>query len=239
MKKILFGILVFFLMTMSVLAKDKTFILEEVNHEFYYDEHSSVDSFQQEIKMKELKPYSHTIQIMNNSDSTKELFLLFESKGEDGSYDDLMDYLHLRILVDDKEVYNDSAETQNLASKHEDLHDFISIGKIKGKELTTLKIEMTVKEEYLSVSNNQFAYVTWKFYQLDKDKDYVEIEELTPALMYNFLDVWVFCGVCVLFALLLLSLYIYRQKTKYKREAKKEEKRKKKELEQKEKEEKK
>ena len=223
MKKVL-TILFVFLFTINVSAKDKTFIMEEINHQYYYEEHSTVDSFQQEIKMNDLKTYSNTIQIMNNSDLSQEVFLLFESKGEDGSYDDLMDYLHLKIFLNDKEVYNDSAETQNLASKREDLHDFISIGKIKGKDLSTLKIEMTVSEEYKEISNNQFAYVTWKFYQKDSDKDLVEIEELTPALMYNFLDVWVFCGVCVLFAVLLLSLFYYRLKTKRKREQKKEEK---------------
>ena len=223
MKKILIGLLMF-LFVIDVSAKDKTFIIEEINHQYYYEEHSTVDFFQEEIKMDELKTYSDTIQIMNNSDSSREVFLLFESKGEDGSYDDLMDYLHLKIYLNDKEVYNDSAETQNLASKHEDLHDFISIGKIKEKDLSTLKIEMNVSEEYKNISDNQFAYVSWSFYQKDKDNDFVEIEELTPALMYNFLDVWVFCGVCVLFAVLLLSLYLYRQKTKYKREAKKQEK---------------
>lgn len=223
MKKVLIGILVF-LFAIPVFAKDKTLILEEVNKEYYYEEHSTVDDFVQEVKMNELKTYENTVQIMNNSDLSKDVFLLFESKGEDGSYDDLMDYLHLSITLDDQEVYNDSAETQNLASKHEDLHDFISIGKLKGKDLSTLKISMTVSEEYKSISDNQFAYVKWTFYQKDKDNDFMEVEELTPALMYNFLDVWVFCGVCVLFAVLLLSLFLYRTKTKRKREQKKEEK---------------
>ena len=153
MKKILIGLLMF-LFVIDVSAKDKTFIIEEINHQYYYEEHSTVDFFQEEIKMDELKTYSDTIQIMNNSDSSREVFLLFESKGEDGSYDDLMDYLHLKIYLNDKEVYNDSAETQNLASKHEDLHDFISIGKIKEKDLSTLKIEMNVSEEYKNISDN-------------------------------------------------------------------------------------
>ncbi len=224
MKKIILLFLLF--CAIPVFAEDKVLILEEVKNHYYYDRHSSIDSFQQEIKMNELKPFVSELDIQNNSDLKKEVYLLFESKGEDGSYNDLMAYLDLKITLDDKAVYEGSGEPLDYSPNSNDLHDYISIGKIKGKDISHLKIEMNVSNEYASVSNNSFAYVTYSFYQKEK-KEYIEIEELTPDMLYNFLDVWVFCGVCVLFAVLLLSLVLYRIKTRYKKKEKKEKKKKK------------
>ena len=226
MKKII--VLLFLLFcTIPVFAEDKVLILEEVKNHYYYDRHSSIDLFQQEIKMNELKPFVSELEIQNNSDLNKEVFLLFESKGQDGSYNDLMAYLDLKITLDDKVVYEGSGEPLDYSPNSNDLHDYISIGKLNGKSTSHLKIEMNVSEEYTSVSDNSFAYVMYSFYQKEK-KEYIEIEELTPDMLYNFLDVWVFCGVCVLFAVLILSLVVYRIKTRYKKKEKKEKKKKKK-----------
>jgi len=225
MKKII--ILLLLLFSISVNAKEDVLILEGIGKDYYYDRHSSVEEFHQDIKMNELKQIVREIEIQNNSDLSREIYLLFESKGEDGSYNDLMEYLNFKITLDDKTVYEGSGDILDF-TETEDLYGFISLGKLKKKSNSHLKIEMELSEDYKTISNNSFAYITWKFYQKDKNKEFIEVEELTPNLLYNFLDVWVFCGVCVLFALLLLSLVIYKIKTRYKKKEKKEKKKKRK-----------
>ena len=237
MKKsiVLFSIFLFFV-SLPVFAIHNQLVLEEEEGLYTYHEQYLLDEdLTQEIQMNHLEKYTREIGIQNNSDLKKEIFLLFESKAEDGSYNDLMEYLTLTIKMDDKVVYDGSAETQDLATKREDLHDFISLGKMKEKGNATLTIEMSLSEEYKSVSDNQFAYVHWSFYQKDADKDFVGIEKVAPTSFYNFLDVWVFCGVCILFAVLLLSIFYFKSKRKTKNDDEKEKKEEEKETEKEEK----
>ena len=213
-----------------VFSKNKMVVFEEYSNNLYYNErYSSPDDFIQEVTISSGKTYTQSFLLNNRSHLKKDIFLLFESRGEDGSYDDLLEYLNLRILINDKVVYEGSGEIANYATKSEDLYDFISIGKIPEKEDSTLQIEMTIKDEYQELSNNQYAYVEWSFYTQDKNKEYVEVKSISPGTLYNFLEVWVFIGVCLLFSLLLLGLFLYKNRKTYKHKDKKEKKKKEKE----------
>ena len=216
-------ILVGFLMMPLVSAKEKTVSFIEYKEAIHYDERSiKEDDFTKEMDLVGDKRYEETFVIRNDSKKKIETFLLLESTSADGSYNDIMDYATLKVSLDDTVLYDGSASVMNYALEREKLYDLVSLGKLEKKSQQNLKIELTLLDSYQSVSNNKFAYITVSFYTKDQNKNYTLIEKATPQMIYNFLDVWVFCGVCVFVGLLILSI-LYVKKHPIKKKEKKDE----------------
>jgi len=215
-----------------VSAKEKTVSFIDYKEGFYYDERRiKEEDFTEEMSLVGDKKYEETFIIRNDSSHKKEVFLALESMAEDGSYNDIMEYCSLKVFLDDKVLYDGSASIMDYVQEREKLQEFVSLGKLDKKSIQELKILLTLTGDYQAKSKNKFAYVTASFYIKDSQKNYTLVEKATPQMIYNFLDVWVFCGVCVLVGLLLLSIY-YWKKNAYKRKVKEKDKDKDKEKDQ-------
>ncbi len=224
MKKIIIIFLILFSFCISVSAKDKTFSLITYEKDLYYDgRYMKEENFKKTMDLVGDKTYQDTYVIENNTKKEQELFLLLESVAEDGSYNDIMEYSHLKVSLDDTIVYDGSASVMDYTASKNELYDFVSLGKFEKMSSKKLSIELVLSSDYQGKSKNKFAYVTSSFYIKNADKNFSMIEEATPQMIYNFLDVWVFCGVCVLVSILLLSI-IYIRKHPLKKKEKKEDK---------------
>ena len=210
--KIIFIFIIGFFITLSVSAREKTFSLIEYKKGLYYDgRYLKEEQFKKEMDLIQDKKYQDTFVIQNNTKKDREVFLLLESVSAEGSYNDIMEYGYLKVMLGDKVLYEGSSSGMDLATNKESLHDFISLGKITKKDSAKIQIELTVSNEYTAKSKNKFAYVTSSFYIQNKDKSFSVIPEATAQMIYNFLDVWVFCGVCVFIGLLFLSIFYIRK----------------------------
>ena len=224
--KIFVLLLVAFFTIPLVSAKEKTVSFIEYKKGFYYDERVlKEEGLTKQMNLTGDRKYEETFILRNDSNVKKEVFLSLESMAEDGSYNDIMEYCHLKVVLDGKTLYDGSANIMDYASEKDKLLELVSLGKLEEKSQQKLEIELTLSGEYQNSSKNKFAYVTSSFYTKDKQKNYVLIEKATPQMIYNFLDVWVFCGVCVFIGILLLSIYyIGKHSNKKKDKEKKEDK---------------
>ncbi len=218
-------LLIGFSMIPLVSAKEKTVSFIDYKKGFYYDERKiKEEDFTREMDLISEKKYEETFIVRNDSSQKREVFLFLESTAEDGSYNDIMEYSSLKVSLDDTVLYEGSASLMDYAIEKNKLYDFISLGKLDKKSMQELKILLTLTGDYQSKSKNKFAYVTASFYTKDSKDDYVLIEKATPQMIYNFLDVWVFCGVCVLVGVLCLSIYYMKKHPLKKKEKKDKEK---------------
>lgn len=210
--KILLLFVISFGFVLSVSAREKTFSLIEYKDSIYYDgRYLKEENFKKEMDFIKDKKYQDTFLIQNDTKKDREIFLLLENISADGSYNDIMEYCHLTVSLDDKIIYDGSASGMDYTTSKGELYDFVSLGKIEKKEIKKLVIELVLSSDYPNLSQNKFAYVTPSFYLQDEDKSFVLIEEATPQMIYNFLSVWIFCGVCVFVALFVLSIFYIRK----------------------------
>ena len=211
----------------NVFSKESRLSIVEYKDNIYYNQDViKEDDFSTEINL--LKENSKTLEfsIDNTMKKKEELFLLIDSVGQDGSYNELLDYLEVTIKVDDKVIFDDSLEEMNRSSDEGELREFISIGKIASRDIVHLSIEVRVLDEYKRVSKNEFSYIYCSFYRKDKNNNYLEIEGIDSSTLYNVLDIWVFSIVSAVVALIgIVVLYFhYKRKGKPKKEKKKKEK---------------
>ncbi len=229
--------IVFF--TVPVVANENILCLVDNKNNLSYDErYMDIDSLTKKIDIGSSKIYKESFVIQNTTLESQELFLHLETKAQDGSIDDLLDYLQLKITVDKKVIYEGSASSLNSSLDGNVLLEYIPLGKYDKNQESNCDVEFSIVDSYRSISDNKYAYVYWSFYTKDKDNDYIEIEKLTSEMFYNFLDVWVFCGFCIGVAFIVLAIYYIRMRIEYKRIHNKDDKKKDKDKEKKEKKEK-
>ena len=222
-----FILVVFILFSpLFVMAKDVKFSLVDYKGNLSYnDRFISSENFIKKLDVSK-QNFSYQMVVENATLQKQKLFLLLESKSQDGSFDDLLDYLSIQVMVDDDLIYDGSASIMNYSNQKNDFRDFISLGTFSKKSSHTLKVEMTIDEEYYPSSTNQFAYIYFSFYT-QKNKEYVEIEEVRNDMIYNTLDIREFSLICILVASLIfifLFLRYRRKRTSILKKSKKEEK---------------
>ena len=210
--RIVFLVLISFFLLTNVFAKEKIFSLIDYKKGVYYDERKmNENDFTKEMNLVTGKTYQESITIRNETSKEQELYLLLESVGADGSYNDIMEYSHLKVSLDGKEIYNDTAKIMDYVGNKENLYDYVPLGKLKEKSSQKLEIELVLNDEYRMNSENSFAYITCSFHQKEKDNTFTVVEKATPQMIYNFLSIWIFCGVCVFVSLLGLSIYYLKR----------------------------
>ena len=101
----------------NVFSKESRLSIVEYKDNIYYNQDViKEEDFSTEINL--LKENSKTLEfsIDNTMKKKEELFLLIDSVGQDGSYNELLDYLEVTIKVDDKVIFSDSLEKMNSSS---------------------------------------------------------------------------------------------------------------------------
>jgi hypothetical protein len=210
--------------SLTVYAKSNRVSIVSYKDNIYYNQDViQEEDFSKEINLSKESSKTMEFTIDNTMKKEQEVFLLIDTVGEDGSYNELLDYLNVTIKVDDKEIYHGSLEQMNHSTSEDQLREFISIGKVPGRDLVKLTIDVQVSNEYKSISNNRYSYIYCSFYRRDKNKNYLEIEGIASEELYNVLDVWVFSIVSAVIAFIgIIVLYFhYRRKGKPKKEKKK------------------
>ena len=210
--------------SLTVYAKSNRVSIVSYKDNIYYNQDViQEEDFSKEINLSKESSKTMEFTIDNTMKKDQEVFLLIDTVGQDGSYNELLDYLNVTIKADDKEIYHGSLEQMNHSTSEDQLREFISIGKVPGRDFVKLTIDVQVSNEYKSISNNRYSYIYCSFYRRDKNKNYLEIEGIASEELYNVLDVWVFSIASAVIAIIgIIVLYFhYRRKGKPKKEKKK------------------
>ena len=225
--RLLFIAILFFPLT--VFAEEDTLRLLKQDDEIFYDyQYVTKNTFSQSVKIDSKKDFQKKFLVNNETGDKLGLFFLVDTKGQDGTLNDLLDYLQLKILVDGKAIYDGSASVMNSSIDSSMLLEPISLGDFSDKKISNLEVNLHVMDEYFSASNNRFAYIDWTFYIKDSEGEFLEIGPLTKDEFYNYLNIWVFCGFsigvagAILFGYLFLKMRKHRKNDKDKKEKKEE-----------------
>ena len=210
-KKVL--LLITFFLTIPVYAKDDTLYLTKQKDAIYYDERFIDTSLlRMEVDTKKNETYETSFKVENATGEDQKIYLLMDSKSEDGTFNELLESVAVQVTYQNKVVYDGTASIFNDSGNSKELNGFIYLGNIKKNEGDTLKILFNVSDSYYKESNNSYAYVSFSFYTLNKKKEYIEIETLTPEMFYNYLSVWIFCCFCAIVGLFILFMPLIRKK---------------------------
>lgn len=200
-----FLILLSFL-SIPVAAKENRVVLIEDKGNLYYDNrYIKENNFTEEVNSSKME-YQKDFVVDNQTKNKREIFLLVESIGQDGSYNDLMDSLHIKVIRDEKVLYDDTGSGIDLSHQERDLHDFISIGSFAFKEHSTIHVIIDSEEADLS------GYFHYSFYYKDKDNTYTEVLKYTDDMFYNSYDIWIFVCFSIVLAGIILFVLIHRYK---------------------------
>ncbi len=212
-RKIIIILLLFF--TIPVYAKDDVFYMTKQKDSVYYDERF-IDSSLLEVEVDTTKDntYETSFQIENATGEDQKLYLLMDSKSEDGTFNELLESVAVRVTYQDKVVYDGSAAIFNDSGESSELNGFVFLGDIENSQGGLLNIAFNVSDDYYKESNNTFAYVSYSFYKLNEKKEYVAIETLTAEMFYNYLSVWIFCIFCAVVGGIIIFMPIIKKKVK-------------------------
>ena len=163
-KKIIVILLLFF--TIPVYAKDDVFYMTKQKDSVYYDERF-IDSSLLEVEVDTTKDntYETSFQIENATGEDQKLYLLMDSKSEDGTFNELLESVAVRVTYQDKVVYDGSAAIFNDSGESSELNGFVFLGDIEKSQGGLLNIAFNVSDDYYKESNNTFAYVSYSFYK--------------------------------------------------------------------------
>ena len=211
MKKIILVFLLFCFI--PVYAKDDTFYLTKQKGAIYYDERFLDTSLLQvEVDTQNNDTYDTSFQIENATGENQKLYLLMDSKSEDGTFNELLESVAVSVRFQDKVIYDGTASIFNDSGDSSHLHSFVYLGDFKNNQGGLLEISFNIAEDYFKESKNSFAYVSYSLYTMNQNKEYIKIETLTPEMLYNYLSVWIFCIFCTFVGLFILFLPTIRKK---------------------------
>lgn len=210
-KKIL--LIIIFCLSIPVYGKEDTLYLTKQKGSIYYDERFIDTSLLSlEVDTTKNETYDTSFKVENATGEDQKIYLLMDSKSEDGTFNELLESVAVQVTYQNKVVYDGTASIFNDSGDSKELHGFIYLGNIKKNDGDTLKIIFNVSDSYYKESNNSYAYVSFSFYTMTQKKEYIEIETLTPEMFYNYLSVWIFCVFCAFVGILILFMPMIRKK---------------------------
>lgn len=205
-KKILF-FMILVLFCVPVYASNSKIYFTESEGRIYFKDYDG--TFMKHTEMLPGNMYTDTLEIENDTTINYKLFLrLIDSSTSDES-SELLDYLNMKIYLDDSLIYEGNSKGLVYIDGEYMLEDILKIGNMIPKSKHILKVETTLSKEYTNKSNNDFSFLTWDFYaQYDELTKPIQIDKVPNT--YDALPIWII-SVVVCLVIMIISLYQHRK----------------------------
>lgn len=188
MKKILLVIIMLFLSISVVKAKDNKLSISSIDNKLYYDS-SKFDSeiFMHHLDMIPGNEFSDELVIENETKYTFNLYLKIKKRNNN----ELLDYLSMKIYLNDLLIYNGDMLGTSNESGSVKLSNYYLVGTFTPNRVAKIRVETKFSDEYSNMSNEDPLIIDWSFYAetFDDlsgkddviDNDDSEIIEILPA----------------------------------------------------------
>lgn len=185
MKKILFIFLTFFLSINIVLAKENKLSISSSDNKLYYDSNLlDTNTFMKHLDMIPGSTFTDNLIIENETKFNFNLYLKINNRNNN----ELLDYMTMKIYLDDKLVYDGDMIGSGLFYENDALNNSFLVGNFSANQLSNLRVVTNLSTDYSNINNNDSLIIDWKFYAETKDdinkKDDIEEEtiiEIIPA----------------------------------------------------------
>lgn len=221
MKKILFIFLTFFLSINIVLAKENKLSISSSDNKLYYDSKLlDTNTFMKHLDMIPGSTFTDNLIIENETKFNFNLYLKINNRNNN----ELLDYMTMKIYLDDKLVYDGDMIGSGLFYENDALNNSFLVGNFSANQLSNLRVVTNLSTDYSNINNNDSLIIDWKFYAETKDdinkKDDIEEEtiiEIIPAPITGInidklLIIIISCGLCLAGCILIIILIKKRNK---------------------------
>lgn len=177
MKKYIIYLLVIglFFISTPVNAKTNKISIYEDDNRLYYSNSNNDNIFIDHDNMTPGVEYEDYLKIENNSKKDNELYLQFVDSNNSSISSSLLDYIELKLYLDDELIYYGSARGVNYDTNGINLDDVVKIKTIKSGDVSKLKVVSKLADEYSLDKGLDSSDLEWHFYTIMND-EVVEIE---------------------------------------------------------------
>ena len=164
MKKIILLIFAFFISLNLVSAKENKLYISSSDNKLYYDSKLfDINKFMNYLDMIPGDTFNDELIIENNTKYTFKLYLKIKNRNNN----DLMDYLSMKLYLDNNLMYDGDVIGTNLNN----LDDVYYVGTFKPNQVSKLDAFVNFSIDYSNMDNKDTLIVDWIFY--------AETDELT------------------------------------------------------------
>ena len=179
MKKIFVALLASIIIATPVFAeeKNKVFVYEQ-DEKIYYDSKQFDDRFMVHENMVPGDSYSDELVVENGTSYEHDIYFkvaLDDANTENAK--DLLDYIDMKVYVNDALFYNGKAKGKDYRGEGVDLTDAVLIKRFAAHESVSMRVETHFDESYEDIDNHDTAHTHWLFYLSDQPE---KPEEITP-----------------------------------------------------------
>lgn len=206
MKKILLLIVAFFMSFNIVLAKENKLYISSSDNKLYYDSKLfDTNKFMNYLDMIPGDTFNDELIIENNTKYTFKLYLKIKNRNNN----DLMDYLTMKLYLDDKLMYDGDV----IETKLNNLDDVYYVGTFTPNQVSKLDAFVNFSIDYSNMENKDTLIVDWIFYaETDEIKDKSDVVEILPApttginLNSNMIG-YIILGLCLVGSIVIVILF--------------------------------
>lgn len=207
MKKIIFTVIVFFIMLCNISAETNTLEFTEKGNKLFYNTESYDDNtFMNHPDMIPGKEYKDELIIENKSDTKYRLYLKVNDIEENKELAELLKNIEMKVYLDDKLIYEGYAD--GLDYNEINLKDSVLIGDYSKGQKSKITVYTKLSEEYEN-TNQISGNIEWEFYANYGDDIFV----INPDTKDNITTILTISS-SVLILLFLIIILIVRKDTK-------------------------
>lgn len=174
MKKLLLSLIGFLIAITPVFAAENKLYFTESGDRLLYSGSLLDDNiFMKHLDMTPGSSYTDELIIENGTSTTYKLFFKVIEKS-DVSHD-LLDYIDMKIYLDDVLIYDGKVKGLDYNNDGVNLQNAIELGDFPGRRKAVMKVETSLSTDYSNQEDNDLSEVDWQFYA-----EYYEEEEPTP-----------------------------------------------------------
>lgn len=207
MKRIIFTIIVFFIMLCNISASTNTLEFTEKGNELVYNTELYDDNtFINHQDMIPGKEYKDELIIENKSDTKYRLYLKANNTNQNEELSNFIKNIEIRIYLDNKLIYEGTADGMDY--KGIDLKESILIGDYEKNKKSKIVVYTKLSEDYEN-TNQISGNIEWQFYANYGDDIFV----INPETKDNIQTI-ITISVSILILLFLIIITIVRKDTK-------------------------
>ena len=173
MKKVLsiiLIVLVYMMFLQPVYAKENVLYLTENDKRIYYESQFDENVFMKHLDMVPGSSFSDELIIKNKAKTNYNLFFKVIPREQSVLADELLDYINMKVFLDDKLLYDGKAKGLDYLDNGINLQNAVRIGEFTKGKVAIMRVEVSLSPEYNNTENNELSYIDWAFYaQYEKE----------------------------------------------------------------------
>ena len=188
MKKILVALLASIFIAAPVFAEENVVSIVNEDGKIVYN---AADGFDERFMYHEgIVPggetYTDYLTVRNDTSSNFIVYFKITTEGNTVKANELIDYINMKIYIDDAIFYDGKARGLDYRSQGVNLTDAVEIREFAAGDAVTMKIETSLDASYEDINNHDTSKTHWHFFILGDDvpepdpEDPVEPEEVPP-----------------------------------------------------------